>query len=257
MLIRMRKLACRPAQKLMTKPARTERVAAKREAKAEVAARIETAIERELLSRLQVGGRVCVRVRVCGGGTFMCWRVKAGIVPRDRHRAGELLSRLQVGWRGAWVCAALTGDVNIIPSSSEQLPSSSLHFLQSGTYGDIYNFPTAQFAAALDREVRVAKGGRGGRGKGGGVLFFLRFARWLGWEDEEGGRPPSEEALSRCSLSLRPLPIPTEEAVSRCSLSLGGWEEEGGALGLSLSLIPTPPHTPPPPLLPPNARPTP
>ncbi|KAI8471500.1 MAG: ribosomal L28e protein family-domain-containing protein [Monoraphidium minutum] len=54
-LIRMRKLALKARPKLVTMPKRTEKMERRREAKAEVAARLDRAIESELLKRLQGG----------------------------------------------------------------------------------------------------------------------------------------------------------------------------------------------------------
>lgn len=54
-LIRMRKLALKTRPKVMTMPARTEKREKRREAKAEVAARLDKAIEGELLDRLKSG----------------------------------------------------------------------------------------------------------------------------------------------------------------------------------------------------------
>jgi len=54
-LIRMRKLQLKAKPKLITMPARTEKREKRREAKAEVAARLDRAIEGELLKRLQSG----------------------------------------------------------------------------------------------------------------------------------------------------------------------------------------------------------
>mmetsp|Transcript_9603 Transcript_9603/g.18007 ORF Transcript_9603/g.18007 Transcript_9603/m.18007 type:complete len:312 (-) Transcript_9603:256-1191(-) len=54
-LIRMRKLALKTKPKIMTMPARTEKREKRREAKAEVAARLDKSIENELLERLKSG----------------------------------------------------------------------------------------------------------------------------------------------------------------------------------------------------------
>ena len=54
-LIRMRKLAGKIKPKLVTKPARAEKLEARREKKAEAAAKLDTAIETELLERLKSG----------------------------------------------------------------------------------------------------------------------------------------------------------------------------------------------------------
>mmetsp|Transcript_9987 Transcript_9987/g.36492 ORF Transcript_9987/g.36492 Transcript_9987/m.36492 type:complete len:292 (-) Transcript_9987:119-994(-) len=54
-LIRMKKLAKESRPKLVTVPARKEKVEAKREAKAQVAAQLDKSIERELLERLKKG----------------------------------------------------------------------------------------------------------------------------------------------------------------------------------------------------------
>lgn len=54
-LIRMRKLAMKVKPKLVTMPRRTEKQLRRKEAKAEVAGRLDKAIEAELLSRLQSG----------------------------------------------------------------------------------------------------------------------------------------------------------------------------------------------------------
>mmetsp|Transcript_6207 Transcript_6207/g.22210 ORF Transcript_6207/g.22210 Transcript_6207/m.22210 type:complete len:329 (+) Transcript_6207:256-1242(+) len=54
-LIRMKRLALKVRPKLVTVPARKEKVERKREAKAEVASNVDREIEKELLSRLQSG----------------------------------------------------------------------------------------------------------------------------------------------------------------------------------------------------------
>jgi protein MAK16 len=54
-LIRMRKLQLKPAPTLVTMPARKEKMERRKEAKAETAAQLDRAIERELLARLQSG----------------------------------------------------------------------------------------------------------------------------------------------------------------------------------------------------------
>lgn len=54
-LIRMRKLATRVRPKLITVPARKEKQETRKEAKAEIAAHLDLAIEKELLQRLQSG----------------------------------------------------------------------------------------------------------------------------------------------------------------------------------------------------------
>lgn len=54
-LIRMRKLALKARPEMVTMPRRTEKREKRREAKAEVAARLDKAIESELLKRLQAG----------------------------------------------------------------------------------------------------------------------------------------------------------------------------------------------------------
>lgn len=54
-LIRMRKLQLKVKPKLITMPARKEKMERRREAKAETAAQLEKAIEKELLARLQSG----------------------------------------------------------------------------------------------------------------------------------------------------------------------------------------------------------
>ncbi|QDZ25617.1 MAK16-like protein [Chloropicon primus] len=54
-LIRMKRLALRVRPKLVTVPARKEKVERKREAKAEAASNVDREIEKELLSRLQSG----------------------------------------------------------------------------------------------------------------------------------------------------------------------------------------------------------
>lgn len=54
-LIRLRRLELKPRNKLVTIPTRTEKRERRREAKAEVAARLDKAIEAELLKRLQSG----------------------------------------------------------------------------------------------------------------------------------------------------------------------------------------------------------
>ncbi|KAI7837873.1 hypothetical protein COHA_008360 [Chlorella ohadii] len=54
-LIRMRRLQLKTRPKLVTMPARKEKQLKRKEAKAEVAAQLETAIEKELLARLQSG----------------------------------------------------------------------------------------------------------------------------------------------------------------------------------------------------------
>ncbi len=51
----MRRLEVKPRNKLVTIPTRTEKRERRREAKAEVAARLDKAIEAELLKRLQSG----------------------------------------------------------------------------------------------------------------------------------------------------------------------------------------------------------
>jgi protein MAK16 len=55
-LIRMRRLQLKVRPKLVTMPARKEKQLRRKEAKAEAAAQLDQAIERELLARLQVGG---------------------------------------------------------------------------------------------------------------------------------------------------------------------------------------------------------